>query len=439
MTTGLSCKLIPAKAPPASLTNKIELSYWGVWDNSDDLAPLINDFKALHPNINITYKKFRYQEYEQKLLEAWAEDRGPDIYSIPATWLKKYQSRITPMPPSVKLTFREVKKTLGKTEVNTYVRQLPTFSSGDIKNQFVDVVYNDILLDGKVYGLPFSLDTLVLYYNRDILDASGVPVPPRTWTELKEAVKKITKVDKNDNILQAGIALGTADNLPHVTDIASLLMMQNGAQMTNAKGQVAFHLSPTKKEDDSPGLAALNFYTDFADPIKEVYSWNAAQPDAFEAFVSGKLAMFFGYSYHLPLLKTQAPKLDVGFTGMTQIQDTAAPIHYTDYWVETVSHKTKSMDAAWGFLTFAAKQGEVDKYLEKTKKPTALRGLIEKQKADPVLSVFANQILSAGHWYRGRDVLKMEEIFKEMIKALPGSPEPLKLMENFANRINQTL
>ncbi len=439
MTSGLACKLIPTKQPPKELTKKIQLSYWGVWDTNDDLQPLINDFTALHPNITINYRKFRYQEYEQQLLEAWAEDRGPDIYSLPATWLKKYQNRITPMPPVVQLSFKEVTKTLGKTEVSTYVRQVPTLSLGEIKNQFVDVVYNDVILNGKVYGLPFSLDTLVLYYNRDLLDLSNVPTPPSNWTEVKEAVKKITKVDKDNNILQAGVALGTADNIPQAADLASLLMMQNGTPMIDAKGRVTFHLSPTKEKDYFPGLEALRFYLDFADPIKEVYSWNAKEPNAFEAFISGKLAMFFGYSYYLPLIKAQAPKIDLGITGMPQIQGAQTPINYTDYWVQTVSHKVKSADAAWGFLSYVSRQGEIEKYLDKTKRPTALRSLVEKQKADQDLAVFANQILSATHWYHGRDALKMEEIFQEMLKALPSAAEPLKLLELTAQRINQTL
>jgi len=439
MTSGLSCKLLPTKKPPLSLTKPIELSYWGVWDSSDDWQPLIDDFNIMHPNIKIIYKKFRYAEYEQKLLEAWAEDRGPDIYSIPATWLKKYQERITPMPASVKLSFREVKKVLGKTEISDVVRQLPTFSLNDIKNKFVDVINDDIIMDGQIYGLPFSVDTLVLYYNRDILDSNGIAVPPGNWTELAETVKKITKVDKNNNIIQSAIALGTANNVPQAFDIVSLLMMQNGTQMISSTGQVNFHLSPTKERDNLPGLQALLFYTDFANPIKEVYSWNAEQLNAFEAFISGKLAMLYGYSYYLPLIKTQAPKLDVGIAPMTQIQGATNPLNYTDYWVETVSHKTKSIDASWGFLTFAASQNETEKYLEKTKKPAALRNLITKQREDPEISVFANQTLSATHWYKGKDILKAEEIFKELIETLPNSAEPTKLLELTAKKINLTL
>jgi ABC-type glycerol-3-phosphate transport system substrate-binding protein len=55
---------------------------------------------------------------------------------------------------------------------------------------------------------------------------------------------------------------------------------------------------------------ALNFYTDFANPVKEVYSWNNTLDNSVNAFASGKLAIMFGYSYHLETIKALSPKLN---------------------------------------------------------------------------------------------------------------------------------
>lgn len=439
MTSGFSCKLIPGQKTPAALTKKIELSYWGVWDEASFLQPVINDFQALHPNVTVKYRRFRYQEYEQQLLEAWAEDRGPDLYSIPAEWLKKYQSRITPQPESVKLAFEEVKKTLGKTEISSVVRTVPIFRPTDIKDRFVDAVESDVVIDGKVYGLPYSVDTLALFYNRDLLDQAGVATPPKTWTELAETVKKIAQIDVNNNPITAGVALGTADNVNHAVDLLSILMMQNGTIMTDERGQAIFYESSVQEKDYYPGLAALKFYTDFSDPLKEVYTWNEKQPEALEAFTSGKLAMFFGYSFHLPVIRGRAPKLNFGLANLPQIQNSQTALNYTNYWVETVSHKAKDINAAWGFLNFAAAQNEVAKYLEVAKKPGALRAVVAAQKEDPQIGVFASQTLTAKHWYRGNDPLKMEEYLKELITEFPKNPQPLNLLRSAAMKINQTL
>ncbi len=438
-TSGFSCKLIPAKEEPVSLTKTIDLSYWGVWDSQDDLEPLFNDFTSLHPNVKISYRRFRYQEYEQALLEAWAEDRGPDLYSLPASWLNKYQSRITPQPKEIRLAFQETKSTLGKKETVTVVKSVPVFSPADVKNKFVDVVYDDAVKDGKIYGLPFSVDTLALFYNRDILDKAGVALPPTNWTELAESVKKITQVNLKNDITRSGVAMGTAANVAQAVDVVSLLMLQNGARLTDSEGKSAFDQSTGSDKDYYPGLEALKFYTDFADPLKEVYTWNKKMPDSLEAFISGKLAMMFGYAYHLPMIKGRAPKLDLGVVAMLQIKDSARVFNYTNYWLETVSHKTKNAALAWGFLNFANENREITKYLKRTKKPTALRALLYAQKDTPELAVFNEQTLTAKRWYRGADALKAEAIMQEMIDDFSGSLDQLKLLQTSVKKINQTL
>ena len=68
----------------------ISLNYWRVWDGPDDFKDIITEYNKLHPNIKINYRKLRYEEYEQELLEAYANDNPPDIFSIHNTWLRKY-------------------------------------------------------------------------------------------------------------------------------------------------------------------------------------------------------------------------------------------------------------------------------------------------------------------------------------------------------------
>src|SRR6056297_3476762 len=69
----------------------ITLNYWRVFDGQDDFKEIIEKYNAIHPNITIKYRKLRYDEYENEILHALAEDRGPDIFSIHNTWVKKYQ------------------------------------------------------------------------------------------------------------------------------------------------------------------------------------------------------------------------------------------------------------------------------------------------------------------------------------------------------------
>lgn len=435
-TSGLSCKLFQSNVP-AELSKPITLEYWGVWHDTDDLKPFIDEYKNQHANVNIKYKKFRLGEYRQKLLEAWAEDRGPDIYQIPAGWLGEFESRITPMPKNVKLVTSEVKTTFGKAEVVRSVKTVNTPTSNDIKNQYVDLVYKDVVKNDKIYGLPLSLDTLALFYNRTILDNAKVATAPTTWDELNAAVKAITELQGENNIVQSAIALGTTNNIPRSVDIISTIMQQNGAVMVKDK-QVTFS---QVFQGSSPTLNAINFYRSFAEPLTEIYTWNESMPDALEAFIAGKTAMFFGYSYQIPIIKGRSPKLNFGVAPMTQISGQKS-INTANYWVETVSHKTKSIDNSWGFLNFITSQEQAKKFTEKTQQPAALRLILAGQKQSPMLSIFADQALTATRWYTGKNEPQMEQYFVEMFNQVLKTPTPEKQQEVLnvgARRISETL
>ncbi|KKU48092.1 hypothetical protein A3H10_03015 [Candidatus Uhrbacteria bacterium RIFCSPLOWO2_12_FULL_46_10] len=442
---GLRCK-------PQVTAQPVKLTYWRVFDDPDSMQEIISAYRAIHPNVNIEYKKIRYEEYEKLFLEALAEDRGPDIFSIHNTWIGKYQPKILPLPKTVTLPFQSIQGTFKK-EVITELKTMPTITPATIRKNYLDVVASDVIrkaktednkIEEQVLGLPLSVDTLVLFYNKDILNAAGIATEPKDWTEFLRDVTKITKFDEQGNIAVAGASLGTSNNIPRFNDILSILMMQNGATMTDANGFATFHLVPPGSTDKTyrPGIEALRFYTDFASLNKEAYTWNASMPDALEAFTTGKTGFFFGYAYHIPTIKSRAPQLRWAIVPLPQADAERNRMNIANYWVETVSKKTKHTDEAWDFIQFAASAARVESYLNKTNKPTALRALVEKQQSIPELEAFAGQLLTAKSWYRGRDAGLMESAMADMVTGALAATEPGKLEQavNLAiQRINQTI
>lgn len=425
---------------PADATKPKKLVYWRVFDDNGDFAKIISAYRATHPNVSIEYRKLRPEEYEQALLEAWARDEGPDIFSIHNTWLGKYQDFITPLPASTKMAFYNTTKTLGiKEETKIEYKETPSLTTGAIRENFVDVVYRDAILEGKIYGLPLSMDTLALFYNRDLLNQAKIPLAPATYDEFLTDVPKLTVIDQEGNIVQAGVALGITSNVPRASDILFLLMLQNTTNMTNASGnKVDFtHNSPTDPTN-FPGVTALEFFTQFADENKEVYSWNENLPDALEMFTQGKLAFFFGYSYHIPLIDQQGKgQLNYGITQIPQLNQEA---NYANYWLETVSQKTKHSNEAWDFLQFATKAENVMNYLNSTNKPTALKTLINKQMEENVqLQPFILQGLVAKSWYHGKDSNLMEEYVADMVdKVAKNQLKPKEALGLAQSLIQQT-
>lgn len=440
MTSALGCK----KKTVSEVTKPIELTYWRVYDGEDNFEEIIKAYNALHPYVTIKYRKLRYEEYKDALLNAFAEDRGPDIFSIHNTWMKEYKSKVEPLPTQTSMVF-QVEQGALKKELVSETRVANSMTVKELKQNFADVVYSDVVLDNKIYGLPLSVDTLALYYNQNLFDQAGIVDVPKYWnTEFQQTVKKLTKQDSQGNIIQSGVALGGSTNIERFSDILSVLMMQNGATMMNDSGAVLFNTIPQSMADSdyNPGFMALNFYTDFANPVKEVYSWNNTMENSINAFASGKVAMILGYSYHLETIESLAPKLNFFVSPLPQIEGSAAPINFANYWVEVVSKKSKYVNEAWDFVQFLASADQVSSYLKKTNKPAALRSLIAKQKDDETIGIFANQAFTAKSWYKGNNSVLMENFIAQMINNFLLSTnfeESFSIMNLYANRIQQTI
>jgi multiple sugar transport system substrate-binding protein len=427
----------------------ITLTYWRVYDDRADFDEIIKSYQAIHPNIKINYRRLRYEEYEYELLNALAEDRGPDIISIHNTWVKKYQSKLAPIPPSTTMIYPEIQGTIKKEAINVK-RTRPTITLKELKDNFANVVSHDVVIDEKIYALPLSVDTLAMYYNRDLLNNAGIAQPSPYWNEeFFRAVNKLTRIDSKQGILQSGVALGGSENINRSVDILSALMMQSGATMMTDSGNITFHLIPEKLKNTSnyPGVDALEFYTDFANPTKESYSWNEELPNALDMFVSGNLAIMFDYSYNLETIRQRAPKLNFSVTNFPQIyspkQNKSTNINFANYWVEAVSNKSEHINEAWDFIQFMTRNEEqVTKYLEKTNKPAALKKLVTKQSNNnDELGVFASQVLTAKSWYKGMNPKAAEEAIKNMIKTVVENPgiEVEDIISTTASRVQQTV
>lgn len=421
----------------------VTLTVWGVWDDSSDFDAFIKSYQATYSYITIQYRRFRYDEYEKALIEAFATDRGPDIFAVHNSWMEKYHSLglISPLPEKITMARPIVTGTFKK-EVTQQKETKNSLTVPELKKKFIDVVYRDAVAKDtvksgetekiveKIYGLPLSVDTLAMFYNKDLFNNAGITTPPLYWdNDFQQYVKKLTKQDNKGQIIQSGVALGGSKNIERSTDVLSALMMQSGAEMMS-NGYARFSEIPAGMEKKfAPGVEALRFYTDFANPAKEVYCWNSQMPNSLDLFTQGKLAMVFGYSYMLPTIKANGPKINFAISPFPQIKDNPT-INFANYWLYTVSNKIltnpsnlekgdayakQKQAVAWNFIQYIADETQVKSYLESTKRPTALRSLVDGQKEDEVLSVFADQLLTSKSWYEGTDPNATENFMKEMI------------------------
>ncbi len=369
-----------------------DLIMWGLWDDSELMNKYISEFRKQYGNIKIEYRKLTPQEYETELVNALAENRGPDIFAMHHTWYSKHKNKLAPMSEEI-MTLK------------------------DYKDRFVDVVYDDFVVDDKVYGFPFYTDTLALFYNKDAFNDAGIVSPPRTWQEVQQIVPRLTKIDPFGNITQAGIALGTGDNINRSPDLLSVLMLQSGAQMTdpNDYTKITFNQNRSQSgQDINPADLALEYYTDFANPRKTVYNWNSTLDNSIDAFYEREVAMMITYSYQVEAIKAKAPRLNFAVAPLPQVSLESGLANYANYWGYGVSSQSKYSNEAYTFLKFMTEKEQSQEYFLNTKRPTPRRDLIEVQSQDLDYGVFVNQVLQAKTW-RQPDNNTVDKILIEAI------------------------
>lgn len=449
---GQGCTKGPTQqAKQLSTAKTIEI--WAVIDDEYVYQDIFKTFRTMYPYATLNFKKYRLEEYEGALLNALAEDRGPDIFMVHNTWISKYQPKIAPQPAIVKVAKQTTTGTIKK-EVTLEVVNEKTENPVMLKKDYVDAVAFDAIrsinvstdtqktdMQERVFGLPMSVDTMALYYNKDILNAVNIAQPPMSWDQFQQQVQKIAKVDDTGKILRAGAGFGTGANVERSSDIMALLMMQNRAEMADENGYPRFSLIPTSLREEvgePPANASMRFYTDFANPNTNVYTWNESQPNSMDAFTQGTSAFFLGYSYQLPTIQSRAPKLNLGISQVPQITGNAV-VNYPNYWMWTVSKKSKSVDLSWHLVNFMTSAEQAKIYLDKVKRPAARRALVEAQLEDPDIGVFASQVLTAKSWYKGIDPTTTEKAFQDMADQIVGGLDAQKAVQTANQKVEQTI
>lgn len=376
-------------------TGPVTLTIWKPFTDSSQMQDLISAYQQKRPNVTIDFRKPDCNDefcsdYEKEVLNALARRDGPDIFSIHNTWLPQYLDKVA---------------------------SSTNFSYKEYKDDFIDTVIADFTRDQKIYGVALSVDTLGLYYNKDLLNSQNLPLPPKTWEELARYSRLLTRKNKfSDVIDQSGVSIGTVANVYRPQDILYLFMLQKGVKPWSEDG-----LQPTFADSvsvggqtKSPGVEALQFYTSFANPRDGNYTWNNRSNDSLTAFVQGNAAFFFGYSYSRGDILRKNASINFDVAAVPQPALGQPLVNYANYWGEVVSLQSKNKVVAWDFLKFATSVEMLEKYNSTSRTPSSRKDLIAKQVLDPEIGIFASSALTAKPFLKPEEA-KMDQIFKDMI------------------------
>lgn len=395
---GFGCKGI-SKSQQAAI-RPVGLEYWTVNEDIDMLRTFAAEYRQFRPYVQISIRQVREDQLEDLFVNALADDKAPDIISVPIRELPAYQSRLSRMPSTVQVANVYTKGGLTKeTVVEPVVNALPTVQT--ISRTYIRAVEDSAIVGNRVYGLPLAVDTMAVFVNRDILDASGVPELPEDWDSFTDAVKKTTRFDAAGNIVQSGVALGTANNINNAFDILSLLWLQNGLAL-ETRGGSALLSGLNNGVTAHPTFQSLRFYTDFAKADRDVYSWNTRFNSARDEFIRGRSAFYFGFASERSNILARAPQLNYEIIPLPQL-DPTVPKNIIDFRVQSVVGKSPDQDEAWDFIRYMTQAQNVERYLGATGLPTPLRSQVSAQAEITEMAPFLQGILTATNWYQGKN------------------------------------
>jgi ABC-type glycerol-3-phosphate transport system substrate-binding protein len=261
----------------------------------------LNDYLESEKQIKqkVIYRSIEQGQFDTVLVEALAEGKGPDVIMLTDDRLVRHEGKLL----QVDYTY---------------------FPQRTFKDTFVEA--GEIFTDEKgIFGFPFLVDPLVMYWNRALFTEAGLSQPPKYWDEMLTLVPKLTKKDSALAITQSAVPIGDYENINHAKQLLTTLFFQAGNEIVtrnpqDAPGVPLFTVGLDDKLDYtvSPGQAAVNFYTQFSDPSRAVYTWNRSLPMSLDAFISGDVAMYFGFASEFATVREKNPNLNFDVAVMPQ-------------------------------------------------------------------------------------------------------------------------
>ena len=264
--------------------------------------------------------------YREKLIERSKNGKGPDIFRFHNTWLPMLKEIIAPLPLSI-------------------------MANATFEKTFYPVIQKDLKIGDFYYGLPLEIDGLVLVYNDDLFKRAGLATPPKTWEDVANYATQLTVKTQEGSIITSGIALGTATNIEHFSDIFGWMFVQNG-------GSLARLTAPEARD-------ALEAYRKFAESPRNV--WDSDMPNSVTAFIQGKVAMIIVPSWELSFIKLTNPDLQIKVAELPIIPG-GSKVSLANYWVEGVSKLSRNQLEGWKFLKFLVEKENLTTFYEEASK-----------------------------------------------------------------------
>ena len=152
--------------------DEVVLEFWAMGAEGEKVQPLVDQFEAAHPGIRVEVQQQPWTSAHEKLLTAFAGRSTPDVAQLGNTWVAEMEA-------------------LGALEdLSPYVRQSEAVDPDD----YFAGAWDTNVIDGRLWGVPWYVDTRLLFYRTDLFREAGYEQMPQTWDAWAEAMRRVQDV-----------------------------------------------------------------------------------------------------------------------------------------------------------------------------------------------------------------------------------------------------
>ena len=144
--------------------------FWAMGREAEVVAELVPEFER-QTGIEVEIQQVPWTAAHEKLLTAFAADALPDVCQLGNTWIPEF-ARLGALQP---------------------LQARVDASSVVMQDDYFPGIWDTAVVDGQLVGVPWYVDTRLLYYRKDLLREAGVETPPRTWAEWERAMAAIIR------------------------------------------------------------------------------------------------------------------------------------------------------------------------------------------------------------------------------------------------------
>ena len=242
------------------------VEFWAMGREGEVVQALAPEFERRVPGVRVRVQQIPWSAAHEKLLTAYVGNAMPDVVQVGLTWLPELVTlgALAPL-------------------------EAPAESAGD---EFPGVA-DAVTIDGVRYGMPWYVDTRVLFYRRDLLRAVGYAEPPPTWTAWVDAMERLKRGAPD----RYAVLLPMTEWEPPV-----IMALEHGARLLRDGARYGDFRSPEFR-------AGFAFYLDLFRRGLAPRAGAAQSANLYQDFADGYFAILISGPWNLGELERRLPRL----------------------------------------------------------------------------------------------------------------------------------